>query len=285
MDIGIGLPNPVPGTDGGTLVGWARRAEEAGFSTLATIDRIVYPSYDSFIALAAAAAATEHVGLFSNIVIAPLRDGVLLAKEAASVDRLSNGRLTLGLAVGARVDDYEVVEKDFGSRGRRFEEQLELMPRVWRGEHLTESGRASVPLPGREIPILVGGATDRSVERAVKWGAGYTAGGIPPDAMASIAEKVRRAWAEAGREGEPRLAVLSYFALGPKADEGARSYLTDYYARLGPMADAIAERAPKTPEVIKETVSAFADIGLHELVFDPTIAELDQVDRLADVVL
>jgi hypothetical protein len=86
MRIGIGLPNPVPDTDGDTLVRWAERAEEAGFSSLATIDRIVYPSYDSLISLAAAAAVTKRIGLKTNILIAPLRDEVLLAKDAASVE-------------------------------------------------------------------------------------------------------------------------------------------------------------------------------------------------------
>jgi alkanesulfonate monooxygenase SsuD/methylene tetrahydromethanopterin reductase-like flavin-dependent oxidoreductase (luciferase family) len=119
MKIGIGLPNPVPDTDGATLMEWARRAEGAGFSSLATIDRIVYPSYDSLISLAASAAVTEHIGLLTNILIAPLRDGVLLAKEAASVDRLSAGRLTLGLASGGRADDFVAVGESFESRGSR----------------------------------------------------------------------------------------------------------------------------------------------------------------------
>lgn len=145
MRIGIGLPNPVPNTDGATLVEWARRSEGAGFSSLATIDRIVYPSYDSLISLAAAAAVTDLIGLMTNILIAPARHEVLLAKEAASVDRVSGGRLTLGLAAGGRRDDFEAVDENFESRGTRFEQQLEVMQKVWRDEQLSDTGQASVP--------------------------------------------------------------------------------------------------------------------------------------------
>lgn len=285
MRIGIGLPNPVPDTDGDTLVTWARRAEEAGFSSLATIDRLVYPGYDSLIALAAAAAVTERIGLMTNILIAPLRDEVLLAKEAASVDRLSAGRLTLGLAVGGRRDDFAAVGNGFETRGRRFEQQIEAMKRVWRGDQLSDSGQPSVPLPGREVPILIGGSTDKAVERTVKYGIGYTAGGAGPEMMAPIAEKVRRSWSESGREGGPRLVALSYFALGPRAEEGSARYLKDYYAYLGEWADRIAESAPRTPEALKGVAARFQDIGVDELILDPTISELDQVQRLADALL
>ena len=100
MKIGIGLPNPVPGTPGTRLVEWAKRAEERGFSGLATIDRVVYPSYDSLATLAAAAGATTRIGLLTNVLLAPLYPAPLLAKTTASIDQLSNGRLTLGLASG-----------------------------------------------------------------------------------------------------------------------------------------------------------------------------------------
>jgi alkanesulfonate monooxygenase SsuD/methylene tetrahydromethanopterin reductase-like flavin-dependent oxidoreductase (luciferase family) len=285
MRFGIGLPNPIPDTVGSTLVEWARRAEEAGFSSLATIDRLVYPSYDSLISLAAAAAVTERIGLMTNILIAPLRDEVLLAKEAASVDRLSAGRLTLGLAVGGRRDDFAVVGNGFEVRGRRFEQQIEVMKRVWRGEQLTDSGQPSVPLPGREIPILIGGSSEKAVERTAKYGIGYTAGGAGPDMLAPVVEKVRRSWSESGRGGEPRLVALSYFALGPRAEEGSARYLNDYYAYLGEWAERIAESAPTTTESLRRLASTFQDIGVDELILDPTISELDQIDRLADALL
>ncbi|MGH2699586.1 MAG: LLM class flavin-dependent oxidoreductase [Actinomycetota bacterium] len=283
--IGIGLPNPIPGTEGEVLLQWATRAEESGFSSLATIDRIVYPSYDSLISLAGAAAVTERIGLLTNILIAPLRDAVLLAKEAASVDRLSGGRLTLGLAVGARRDDFEAVGDGYGSRGRRFERQLQAMLELWRGQQLSNSGHASVPLPGRELPILIGGSEDEAVERAVRFGDGYTAGGAPPEAVGPFLQRTRELWREAGRSGEPRLVALGYFALGPQAEDGSARYLKDYYAYLGEWADRIAESAPTTPEALKDLAGRFEDIGVDELIFDPTIAELDQIDRLAEVML
>ena len=285
MKIGIGLPNPVANTDGATLMEWARRAEGAGFSSLATIDRIVYPSYDSLISLAAAAAVTEHIGLLTNILIAPLRDEVLLAKEAASVDRLSAGRLTLGLASGGRVDDFVAVGETFETRGSRFERQLEVMNKVWEGEHLSDTGRPSVPLPGRKVPILIGGSSDNAVERAAKFGIGYTAGGGGPEMLAPIAERVRRSWSESGRKGEPIIVALSYFALGPKAEEGSSRYLKDYYGWLGEWADRIAESAPTTRDAIKDLARRFEDIGVDELILDPTISDLDQVSMLADALL
>src|SRR5512132_864426 len=114
MDIGIGLPNAVPRVDRAGIVEWARRAEQAGFSSLGTIDRIVYPNYESLIALAAAAAVTERIRLATDILIAPLRSNTaLLAKQAATIDQLSRGRLVLGLAPGGRQDDYEVSGLDF----------------------------------------------------------------------------------------------------------------------------------------------------------------------------
>ena len=139
MKVGIGLPNAVRGVDRRGIVEWARRAEDAGFSTLGTIDRVVYPNYESLIALAAAAAVTERIGLATDILIAPLRRSTaLLAKQAATVDHLSGGRLVMGLAVGGRDDDFEAVGADFGARGRVFDGQLEEMMKIWRGD--TEIG-------------------------------------------------------------------------------------------------------------------------------------------------
>jgi alkanesulfonate monooxygenase SsuD/methylene tetrahydromethanopterin reductase-like flavin-dependent oxidoreductase (luciferase family) len=121
MDIGIGLPSTIPGVDRGPHLEWARRAEQRGFSTLGTIDRLVYANLEPLVALASAAAVTERIGLTTSILLGPYRNTAVLAKEAASVDVLSGGRLTLGIAPGGRPDDYEAAGADFTTRGRRFD--------------------------------------------------------------------------------------------------------------------------------------------------------------------
>lgn len=286
MKIGIGLPNPVPGTPGSAILEYARRAERFGFHGLATIDRLVYPSYDTLATHAAAAAATTRVQLLSNILLAPLYPPALLAKSAASIDQLSGGRFTLGVAVGGRADDFAVAGRDLSSRGKDLDDSLELLHRAWRGEPFGD-GNAICPTPtnGERVPMLLGGTSEATIRRVVTWGAGWTAGGGGPDMAAPFVQRVRSAWERAGRSGEPRLAALTYFSLGQDVAEDSLAYLRGYYAFLGPYADQIAEGALRTPDAIREAVTKFTDIGITELYFDATVASPDQVDRLAEVVL
>jgi alkanesulfonate monooxygenase SsuD/methylene tetrahydromethanopterin reductase-like flavin-dependent oxidoreductase (luciferase family) len=120
MEVGVGLTTP--GADGRAVLEWARRAEAGPFASLGVLDRMVYDSVEPFAALAAAAAVTTRVRLVTMVVIGPLRNTVLLAKQAASLDLLSGGRLTLGLAIGARADDYQALGVDQAGRGRRLGE-------------------------------------------------------------------------------------------------------------------------------------------------------------------
>ena len=134
MKIGIGLPNQVRGTRPTVIPDWAARAEQAGFSTLGTVGRIAYPGVMDTVALAAAAAATTSIGLFSNVMLGPVWPPVLLAKETAAIDEVSGGRLTLGLGVGIRPDDFVVDGLGVAGRGRRFDHDLEIYRDVWKGE-------------------------------------------------------------------------------------------------------------------------------------------------------
>jgi alkanesulfonate monooxygenase SsuD/methylene tetrahydromethanopterin reductase-like flavin-dependent oxidoreductase (luciferase family) len=280
MKIGIGIPNTIPGTEGRLLLDWARKAEAAGFSSLSTIGRVVYPGFEELTTLAAAAGATERIGLLTGILLGPTRDPVLLAKEAASLDQLSGGRFVLGLGVGARPDDFEVTGREMGNRGRRMNQDLELMEAAWRGEPVAGGRKPVTPRPvnGQGVPLLIGGLSERALQRTVRWGIGWMSGGGGPQLAAGSFDKVRAAWRDAGRPGEPELKALQYFALGPRAESG-RDYLADYY---GEFAERIWPGVPRDPDGIRQSISAFEEIGTTELFFSPTIASLDQVELLAE---
>ncbi len=281
MDVGIGLPNAVRGVDRRGTVEWARRAEAAGFSSLGTLDRIVYPNYESLISLAAAAAVTERIRLVTDILIAPLRTNTaLLAKQAATIDNLSEGRLVLGLAVGGRQDDYEVSGADFASRGKTFDRQLEELGALWRSDR----GVGPPPARGDRPMLLVGGASDAALRRAARHADGWTLGGGTPDAFVERSEKLRAAWAAEGRDGEPRTMALVYFALGDDAEEAARANLGHYYAFLGEYADQIVAGAAKDEDAVKRYLSAFEQVGVDEVICFPTSTDPEQVDLLARVV-
>jgi alkanesulfonate monooxygenase SsuD/methylene tetrahydromethanopterin reductase-like flavin-dependent oxidoreductase (luciferase family) len=286
MRIGIGLPNPVPGCPGTLLPQWAVAAERRGFSSLATIDRIAFPSHESLISLAATAAVTERIGLLTNILVLPTRDPVVVAKETATVAAISSGRLTLGIGVGGREDDFTATRTEFADRGRRTDAMLDTLIRAWRGEPVAGSPEPVVPdVPGGTIPLLIGGYREPNIRRAVRFGIGWTAGGIPPDQVRVLASRVRQAWRDAGRDGEPRIVALTYFSLGDDVEERSYGYLRRYYAYLGDAVEAVAGSALRSPTAIRGACDQYAEAGVDELILDPTVAELSQVDRLADVVL
>lgn len=278
MNVGIGLPTTTPGTTGALLIEWARKADAGPFSTLGVLDRVAYPSYDPFLALAAAAAVTERVRLATMVVVAPLRNTMLLAKEVASLHALSGGRLTLGLAVGARGEDYRVAGIDQRGRGRRLSEQLEQVRNIW------EDGEIG-PKPGSRLspPLLVGGQSGEALARMARYADGYAHGGGPPRAFASAAAKARAAWVDAGRPGQPVLWGMAYFALGAGATEAGANYLRHYYAFTGPFAEKVAAANLTSADAVIDFLRGYRDAGCDELILFPTVSAPDQVDRLADV--
>lgn len=277
--VGVGLPSAVPGAAGELLGAWAARAEAGPFASVGVLDRLAYDSYDPFVALAAAATATRRVRLVTMVVIGPLRNTALLAKAAASLDALSGGRLSLGLAVGARHDDYVAAGVPHRDRGARFSAQLAALRAQWEDERFG-------PRPARPggPELLVGGQSDDAFVRVARYADGYVHGGGPPRAFARAADRARAAWADAGRPGGPRLWGQVYFALGDAAVEAGTRYLLDYYAFTGPFAQRIAAGLLATPQAIVQTIRGYEDAGCEDLVLLPTVADPEQLDRLADVV-
>jgi alkanesulfonate monooxygenase SsuD/methylene tetrahydromethanopterin reductase-like flavin-dependent oxidoreductase (luciferase family) len=285
MKIGIGLPNHVAGVAGTVVVEWARRAEQRGFDAVTTIDRLIYPSLDSLTTLALAAGATSTVGLVTNVLLAPLYQPMLLAKQLATLSDASGGRLVLGVGVGARPDDYRGADIEFDSRGAVLDDAVAVWRRVWSGEAV-DGETALCPAPVT-IPLLFGGKGKPTLRRVATVGDGWAGGAVRDYAtQASFAEQIRSGWLAAGRAGRPLMQTSVNVALGDEAvvAEGRRNLGVYYgnkpeYAALN-VADMVA-----TPEDAHGTVQRYRDMGFDRLLFHPSVASLDQVDRLADAVL
>lgn len=286
MQIGINLPSNVPGAQGDLILEWASKADKGPFSSLGVIDRVVFDNYEPLVTLAAAAGVTKRVQLVTNILLAPLRNTGVMAKQAASIDALSNGRLTLGVAVGRRPDDFKAAPAESTGRGKHFDTQLETMKRIWSGERLSDDVGPVGPMPVRPggPEIIIGGNNPHAFERVAKWAEGYIAGSGPADRAASAYQQAEEAWKAHGRSGRPRFLGLFYFGLGPGAEEFGPGYVLNYYQQLGKAAEPMAQAVPTTPEQIKELIKAREDIGMDELLFMPTKASMDQLDRFIDVI-
>jgi alkanesulfonate monooxygenase SsuD/methylene tetrahydromethanopterin reductase-like flavin-dependent oxidoreductase (luciferase family) len=276
LEIGVGLPSSVPETPGDVLLEWAARAEEGPFSSLGVVDRVRFDSYEPLSVLAAAAAVTRRLKLATMILISPLRTTALLAKEAATVDALSGGRLVLGVAVGARPDDYRAAGIDSSGRGRRLTQQLVEMRSVWRDEEVGPNSNGGPT-------VLVGGASDVAFHRVANHADGYVHGGGPARAFARAAAGAVAAWIDAGRPGRPLLWGQNYFALGEDAVDRGRQYMRSYYSFTGPFVDRIVAGLLTSPQDVAQLVMGYRDAGCDELVLLPAHSDPEQLDRLADV--
>lgn len=285
--IGVGLPVRLAGAAPEVLLEWAVRAEAGPFSSLAVPDRVVYEAHEPLVTLAAVGAVTRRVGLLTSIVLGPTRETTLLARQAASIDALSGGRLTLGLGVGIREDDYAATGTDFRSRGRRLDAQLPLLRRIWAGEPTGDDAGPVGPRPARPggPEILVGGYVDAVARRIAAWGDGFMApGGGEPARMAALWRRIVAAWSRAGRIGRPRRVGGSYFALGPGADEAARDHIATWYGFDPSLAERRLGGIPTGPDAVVAAIRRQADEGADELILRPCAADLDQLARLADLV-
>ncbi len=279
MRIGVGLPTSTPPLGarhrGPELLAWATRAEAGPFTSLGVTDRLVYDCTDPFVALTAAAAVTTRLRLVTMVAIGPIRPAALLAAQAASLDALSEGRLTLGVSLGARPDDYDATGASWRGRGKQLSDELAAMREIWEG---TSVG----PRPARPggPDLLVGGGSGASFLRAARHADGYVHGGGPPRAFASAADRARAAWTDAGRPGEPLLWGQSYFSLADP--EAGAAYMRHYYAFTGPFAERVAAGLLDSPKAIREQVAGYAEAGCDELVLLPATSDPSELDRLAD---
>lgn len=270
MKIGLGLPIGAPET----LLDWARRADAGPFTTLGLLDRLLWDNPEPLVTLAAVAGATSRIRVQTEVLIAPLRDTALLAKQAATLHRVSGGRLTLGLGIGGRAEEYAAAGHDGRTRGKRMDAQLAELHAIWAGSEIG-------PSVGERPEILFGAFAGAALARIPRWGDGLLCA-APLGYAGQVIGTTRAMWTESGRPGEPRIVAQVNVGPGGHADE-ARTAIRAYYGD-NPWADAIVERLLTTPGEIREAAAGFAELGADELMLYCWATDPAQVERLAGVV-
>ena len=286
MRIALGLPSRVASASGELMLEWATRADRGPFSSLVVTDRVVSQALEPLSVLAMAAGATQRIRLMTSVVIGPTRETTLLARQAATIDVLSGGRLTLGIGIGVRENDYLATGFDFHRRGRRAEEQLPILRRLWAGQAMSNDVGPIGPQSRRPggPELLIGGYVPAIVQRIAKWGDGYMApGGGEPESMLKMWQQIEQAWQDAGRQGKPRWVGASYFALGPNASEHAKRYIDANYGYNPDLAARRLHTLPASQEAVADAIKRQSDMGVDEFILRPCAEDLDQMDRLAEI--
>jgi alkanesulfonate monooxygenase SsuD/methylene tetrahydromethanopterin reductase-like flavin-dependent oxidoreductase (luciferase family) len=288
VKLGIGLPtwhgNLVRASD---VLDWARLADDAGFDSLAVHDKPAHDTWEPLAALAVVAPVTRRIRLLTGALILPLRDEALVAKQAAVIDQVSGGRLDLGVSVGIRADDFELMGRELAGRGARFERQLARLIELWAGARATrETGAAAGPAPVQEPHprLWVGGYADAAIARAVRFGHGYLFGAPPVAMIAARIPLIREAARAAGRAELP-IAALAYVlpTEDPSELAAGRRLLERYYGDLG---KPFTERAITGPSsAVVDAIGRYEAAGLDVLHVLPVSTSIRVVERLAADVL
>ena len=256
MKLGVVFPQTEIGSDPAGVREYARAAEGMGYNHIIAFDHVLGANAESrsgwsgayrhtdafhepFVLYGFLAGVTDSIELVTAVIILPQRQTALAAKQAAAVDVLSNGRLRLGVGIGWNAVEYEALGENFGDRGRRSEEQIELMRRLWTEELITYEGRwhkitdaGLNPLPvQRPIPVWFGGAAPQTVRRVATMGDGWFPL-FPPDERG--AELMSNMWRQADEAGRDRasIGVESWVSIG-RADEDEQKRLAERWRELG----------------------------------------------------
>jgi alkanesulfonate monooxygenase SsuD/methylene tetrahydromethanopterin reductase-like flavin-dependent oxidoreductase (luciferase family) len=282
------LPTMVPHTRAQTRA-WCEGVDRGPWSSLAVPERITYPSHALTVDLAAAAAWTERVRLWTTIVILPMRDPVMTAKELASVDVLAEGRLTVGVGVGGREHDYRAVGASFERRWDRLDQGVARLQAIWRGEPPFDGADPVGPAPVQAggPPLIAGAMGPKSVARAARWASGvdgaWTLDG-DTSAMRDAFAMIEAAWRDAGRGDAPHRSSSIWYALGDDAEERLRAYAHQYMRIFGDDVAAWAAGAVTcfTADALRGAVDAAAEAGADEFFLVPTTGDPAELDRTVD---
>jgi alkanesulfonate monooxygenase SsuD/methylene tetrahydromethanopterin reductase-like flavin-dependent oxidoreductase (luciferase family) len=289
MDVGLAFPQMTPDLDRSRVRAWCRAVDDGPFSSISAGERIAFDNLDGFTLCTAAAALTDRVRIGFNVVVAPWHAPAMLAKELASVDVLSGGRLEVAVGVGGREQDYAALGSPFTGRFGRLDDAVAELRRLWDGGEVVDGATVGPPpvQPGGP-PLLCSGTGPKSLARAARWAdglTGFTLAADPAEAGATF-RLAEQAWTDAGRTTVPRRVTGSFAVLGPGAEDALHGFARRYLDVFGSgVAAWLTERMPlSTPEAVRSFLLGVAAEGCDEVVLVPGSSDPDQVRRFAEVV-
>ena len=282
------LPVMEPELDASTLETWSRRIDEGPFSSLCFGERMAFDNPHALTLLGAVSAWTSRVRISTTVLVPQLHDPVSLAKALATADMLCGGRLSVGVGVGGREEDYRAVGAPESMRTmQQMADRVAVMRRVWSGEKVTDAVRPVGPPPvqpgGPEI--LVGTLGPKTIRHAARWADGVAgfAPEVDPDEIGKVFDQAREAWHEAGRT-PPRLTTSFWFAVGEEPRAQVRRHLQHYMNWIpSEFVDAFAATAgfAGTVTELKDVLHRIEHLGADEVQLVPTTADLTQVEQIA----
>jgi probable F420-dependent oxidoreductase len=295
-DIGLAWVNPAPLTKPANVVNFAKQCEAMGCHSMWTIDRVAYDNLEPLTLLAAAAGVTQKIRLGTSVLLGNLRHPTHLAKSVATLDFISNGRVTLGLGFGSRESDYKAVEIPFEHRGSRAVEQVQLMKRLWAEDNVTHKGKffnvEGVTIGPRPVqkphpPIWTGGSAEIALKRAGTWADGFICGSSAIPEFPTTWEKVAGYARAAGRDPDKiTKAGLTFMAINDdqaRAVKTVEDYVMRYYGRL--RADVANTSLVGSPAAIVDRIGEFLSRGLDTLIIGLADPDPRQLDRFGEKVL
>jgi probable F420-dependent oxidoreductase len=286
--IGLAIVSPAPLITPNYVVEFAKKCQAMGADSMWTIDRIAYDNLEPLTLLAAAAGATQRIRLGTSVLLGNLRHPSHLAKIVATLDFISNGRMTLGLGFGSRESDYKAVEVPFERRGSRAVEQVNLIKRLWTEKNVNHNGRffnienlTVGPEPiQKPIPIWTGGSAEVALKRAGTWADGYICGSSVIPEFPQTWEKVAGYARAAGRNPDDiEKAGLTFMAIDEdcgRAVKTVENYMTRYYGKV--RGEVASTSLVGSPSAIAERIDSFFSRGLDTLIIgvaDPAPRQLD----------
>lgn len=291
MDISINLPTFMTPRTRRDELAWYRKVDEGPWRSLVVWERMVYPGWALLVQLAAAAAVTERIRLCTDIATLPPRNPVLFAKEVASIDALSNGRVTLGVGIGVHDEDYLALGSELTRKRERLDSHVDTMRRVWAQVPPVEGHLPIGPVPVQPggIPIIAGVSGPKALARAAKWADGVSDGtqgqNLNGEYLAAQRERVVQAWRVAGRTDKPHFSAGVWFALGPNPKEQLFDALWSYMSEWD--GKDVREQYNASPSFgekgLLDAVAAAKAAGLDELRIIPTTDDPAEIDRARDV--